>query len=285
MSNILFGLGKQNFAAKAISATADSLKASLLSMATAAGKVYLVTGASNPGNPIVLTVASTTGITAGDILVVGGVGGNLAANGTWQAGTVTATTVQLLTRLDGIASTGSGAYTSGGWIIDVSSAATIADVSANTIGTDVAITGVTNTLGVINASSWTWTNLTATKAWGIAIYDTTAANDLIAWIDGSVQVYVVTQAAAAATSIAVQRLAGVIPNGTVLTFSNGASATLTAQANVGDTSLTVSALAAIVTRQATADAPTLAAGLPVTPAAGGNLAFTVDTGPNKLFVL
>lgn len=280
----MFGLGRQNIAAKSISLTADTNKATLLSMTSAAGKIYLVTAATN-ASPIVLTVASTAGMTAGDVLVVGGVGGNTAANGTWVAGTVTGTTVQLLTKLDSLNSTGNGAYTSGGWILDISSAATLADVSANSSGTDPTISGVTNTLGVINSSPFSWTNPPATKVWGCAIYDTTASNDLLAWYDGTYQVYVVTQAAVSATSIAVNRLGAAIPNGTTLVFSNGASATLTAQANVGDTSLTVSALAAIVTRQATADAPTLSAGFPVTPTGNQNLTFTPDTGPNKLFVV
>lgn len=285
MSNLLFGLGRQNFGTKQINWTADTFKATLLAMATQAGKVFLVTGASN-ASPIVLTMSSTTGITSGDIVVVGGVGGNLAANGTWVVGTVVpGASISLLTRLDSINSQGSGAYSSGGWVLDASSAATLADVSANTIGTDATITGATMALGVANASAWTWTGLTATKAWGVAVYDFTTGNDLIAWIDGYYQVYVTTQASASATSIAVARLAAAIANGTTLVFSDGASATLTAQANVGDTSLTVSALAAIVHRQATADAPTLAAGLPVTPAAGGNLVLTLDSGPNKLFAL
>lgn len=285
MSNLLFGLGRQNFGTKQINWTGDTFKASLLSMATQAGKIYLVTSATN-ASPIVLGMTSTTGITAGDIVVVGGVGGNLAANGTWVVGTVVAnTSISLLTRLDSNNSQGSAAYTSGGWVINVSSAATLADISANSIGTDATLSGETMTLGVANASAWTWTGLTATKAWGVAIYDTTAANDLIAFIDGYYQVYVITQAAASATAIAVARLPVAIASGTVLTFSDGATATLTAQANVGDTSLAVSSLAAIVHRQATADAPTLAAGLPVTPAAGGNLTLTPDTGVNKLFAL
>lgn len=285
MSNALFGLGRHNYSIKQISSTVDTLKASLLTMSSAAGKIYLVTGASSPGNPIVLTVASTTGIATGDVLVVNGVGGTTSANGTWIAGTVTGTTVELKTKLDNISSTGNGAYTSGGWIIDLSSASTLADVSANSNGADVAITGVTDVLGVVNASPWTWSGLAATKSWGVAIYDSTAANDLLAWIDGYYQVYVITQAAASSTAIAVARLPVQIATGTVLNFSNGASATLSAQANVGDTSLAVTSTAAIITRQATADAPTLNAGLPVTPAPGGSLQLTPDAGVNKLYAL
>ena len=284
MSNILFGLGRQNIGNKAINFSSDTLKASLLSMSTTAGKIYTLSAASN-ATPIVVTMSATAGITAGDILVVGGVGGNTAANGTWVAGTVTGTTVQLLTRLDSGNSTGNAAYTSGGWMIDISSASTLSDVSGNSIGTDVSLSGVTNTLGVINASGFTWTSLTATKAWAIAIYDSTAANDLVAFLDGTYQLYVITQQAAASTSIAVARLSVVIPSGTVIVFSDGTTATTTAQNAIGDTSLAVSSTAAIIHRQATADCATLQCGLPVTPAAGGNMSFTVDTNANKLFAI
>jgi hypothetical protein len=291
MSNILYKVGKQNIGNKAIAFNADTFKATLLTMATQAGKIFLVTGATNPGNPIVLSMSNTGSMAAGGVVVVGGVGGNLAANGTWQLGTVVAnTSIQLLTLLDGNSSTGSGAWTSGGWVMDITNASTLADVSANSNGTDVALTGVTNTGGVINAAAWTWNGLTATKSWGVAIYDSTAANDLIAFIDGTYQVYVVTQANATATSIAIARLPVIILNGTVLTFSDGSSATLTAQANVGDTSLTVSSLAAIVHRQATADVQTgttggSSSGLPFTPAVNGAFTLTPDSGVNKLLVL
>lgn len=282
--NTLFANGRQNFAAKNLSVTADTLKATLLTMASAAGKIALVSGASN-ATPIVITTTASHGYTTGDIVVVGGVGGNLSANGTWQVGTTTSTTFQLLTRLDGNNSTGSGAWTSGGWCLDITSAATLADVSANSSGTDATISGVTNTGGIINASQWTWTNPPATKVWGCAIYDNTASNDLIAWYDGTYQVYVITQAAASSTSIAVARLGATLPNGSVINFSDGTSATLTAQANVGATSLTVSSTAAIIHAQATADVPTLSAGFPVTPTGNNNLIFVPDTGANKLFVV
>lgn len=285
MSNCLFGLGRQNIGNKAIAFNADTFKATLLTMASQAGKIYTVTSASN-ATPIVLGISNTTGLTAGDIVVVGGVGGNLAANGTWQIGAVVLnTSISLLTKIDGNNSTGSGAYTSGGWVLDVSSANVLTDVSANSSGTDPTLSGVTNTLGIINSSSFTWTNPPATKVWGTAIYDSSASNDLIAWYDGTYQVYVITQAVATNTSIAVARLGAAIPNGTVITFSDGSTATLTAQANVGDTSLAVSSLAGTVHRQATADVPTLSAGFPVTPTGNQNFQFTPDSGPNKLFAL
>ena len=68
-----------------------------------------ITGATN-ATPIVLTVPSGHGIVNGDVVFVRGVGGNLAANGTFYAASVGATNVTLQ------GSAGSGAYTSGGFI-------------------------------------------------------------------------------------------------------------------------------------------------------------------------
>jgi hypothetical protein len=285
MSNALFGLGRNGFGTKQFAWNSDTNKAILLSMSVAAGKIALIASSTN-ASPIALTTTGAHGYGVGDIVVVGGHLTNTAANGTWQCGTGTAgTTINLATKLDNVNSTGNGVGGTTGWVIDLTTAATLADISGNGIGTDATLSGESMTLGVANCSAINWTGLTATKAWAVAIYDSTASNDLIAFIDGTYQVYVITQAAASATSIAVARLAAVIPNGSVLNFSDGSQATLTAQANVGDTALTVSALAAIVHRQATADVPTLQCGLPVTPAPGGNLTLTPDTGVNKLFAL
>jgi hypothetical protein len=68
--------------------------------------VVTVTGATN-ASPIVITAAKH-GLRTGDTVLVAGVGGNTAANGTF---TITRLTVDTFS-LDG--STGSGAYTSGG---------------------------------------------------------------------------------------------------------------------------------------------------------------------------
>jgi hypothetical protein len=277
VSNRLFGSGKHAVNTKAISVTADTLKSTLLQMQTAAGKIYPVTAATN-ASPIVVSVGATTGITAGDILVAGNIAGNLSANGTWQAGTVTGTTVQLLRSLDAQNSTGSGAFSgSGGYLIDLTSATTLTDVSGNSYGTDQSLSGVTDTAGTVNASSWTWTALatSATKVYGMAVYDNTS-NNLLAWYDGLYQIRVVTQAAAASTAIAVETLQAIIPSGTVLNFSDGTTATTSAQNALYDTSLAVTSTAAIIHAKATADAgPTLSAGIPFLPN-GGNFTFSPD---------
>src|SRR5579872_490645 len=294
--NILFGQGKLNIGSKAINlaSAGDTIKACLLTMGTATGKVALISSSTN-ASPIVVTTTGAHGYTTGDTIVVGGHTTNTAANGTWQVGTTTSNTYQLLTRQDAVNSTGNGVGGATGWSVDITTAATITDLGgnggANGNGTDISLTGQTlAAFGVFNASAWTWTGLSATKSYAVALYSSTTSNDLIAWVDGMQQVYVITQAAASSTSIAVARLSAAIANGTTLVFSDGSSATLSAQANVGDTSLSVSSTAAIIHRQATADVVTYnttassTAGLPVTPAAGASLTFTPDS-VLKLFTL
>jgi hypothetical protein len=274
LSNRLFGSGLHAVNTKAVSVTGDTLKATLLLMNSSAGKIYQVTAASN-ATPIVLTVASATGMATGDIVVVGNVGGNLAANGTWQI-SVSGNNITLLRSLDGQNSTGSAAWTSGGYIIDLTSATTLSDVSGNSTGTDQTLSSVTDTSGLVNASSWTWTALSgANKVYGMAVYDNTS-NNLLAWYDGLYQIRVVTQAAATSTSIAVETLLAVIPSGTVLNFSDGTTATTSAQNALYDTSLSVTSTAATIHAKATADAgPTLSAGLPFLPS-GGNVVYSAD---------
>lgn len=285
MSNILFKTGKQNVGSKLINLASggDTFKATLLNMNTSGGKIQPIVSSTN-ASPIVVTTL-THGYANGDIVVIGGHLTNTAANGTWKIAGVTGTTFQLTTLLDGNNSTGNGVGGATGWCIDITTGSTLADVSANTNGTDATISGQTLTGDVWNASAWTYTGLTATQVNATAVYSSTTANDLVAFIDGRIQIYVTTQAAASSTAIAIQRLAAAIPNGTVVVFSDGASATLTAQANVGDTSLAVASTAAIVHRQATADCYTLGVGIPMTPGAGGSFQFVPDAGVNKVFVL
>lgn len=68
---------------------------------------YTVTGATN-ATPIVISVASTTGLNNGDDIMVWGVQGNAGANGRWTIANLTGTTFELVN------SVGTGAYTLGG---------------------------------------------------------------------------------------------------------------------------------------------------------------------------
>ncbi len=102
----------------------------------AAPVTFAVTGATN-ATPIVLTLPSGHTVAAGDSVQVTGVGGNLAANGTFIVSAASATTATLR------GSAGSGAYTSGGRVrvlpkstqlagmIEVAKRAILDDRSAN----------------------------------------------------------------------------------------------------------------------------------------------------------
>jgi hypothetical protein len=77
---------------------------------TTDGAVSLVVSGATNASPIVVTVPSTTGVIAGDWVLVQGVQGNTSANGYWIAGTVTGTTIALT------GSAGNGTYLSGGTV-------------------------------------------------------------------------------------------------------------------------------------------------------------------------
>jgi hypothetical protein len=72
-----------------------------------------VDGATN-ATPIVISTSSPHGFATGDVVVIADVGGNTAANGTWQITVVDGDDFEL----DG--SVGSGAYTTGGTVVNVS---------------------------------------------------------------------------------------------------------------------------------------------------------------------
>jgi hypothetical protein len=82
---------------------------------------YTVTGATGNGvSPIVLTVASTTGITTGDSMTFVNAVGNTAINGTFNVTVVDATHISLN------GSTGNGAWVSGGLGLDTTPITTAA---------------------------------------------------------------------------------------------------------------------------------------------------------------
>lgn len=73
-----------------------------------------ITGATN-ATPIVITTTGAHGIANDEIIVVAGVTGNTAANGTWKASAVTSTTITLK-NFDNTDSVGNGSYAGGGTV-------------------------------------------------------------------------------------------------------------------------------------------------------------------------
>lgn len=102
-------------------------------------------GLSSPGasnaSPIVITTASAHGLVAGQAVVIAGVGGNTAANGTWEVAASPAPTSTTFALLN---STGNGAWTSGGTVNPINKyRQAITSVTVNpAVGGGV--TGVTN---------------------------------------------------------------------------------------------------------------------------------------------
>lgn len=288
MVNRLFEKGREGFLDGTLDWDTQTFSAALLDLDSTDVAAKTITGATN-ATPIVVT-ATSHGFTNGDIVYVDKVGGNLAANGLWQVGSAATNTFQLLDWSSAANSVGSAAYTSGGYAINLGPSASgdnYDDLDGCLVGAKVNLASPTVTNGVADAADVTFTSVSGASVEAVLIFrdtGTSSTSRLVCLITGKHIVTADAQAAASATTIVVEPLAAAIPNSTVLTFSNGATATLSALANAGDRSLTVSSLAAIITAGSRALAPATGSGLPVTPN-GGNILISFDNGSNRIFKL
>jgi hypothetical protein len=289
MAMRLFEKGREGLIDGTVDLDTNTIKAALLDLNTADVAVKAVTAATN-ATPIVLT-ATAHGFTNGDIIVVGGVGGNTAANNIWKASAVAANTITLVSVLDGTTnSVGNGAYTSGGYVVCLGPSASgdnWDDLDACLVGTAQTLTSPTVTNGTFDAADPTFTAVSGASVEAWALYKdtgTASTSRLVFFNDGKFQVTAAATAASSATTIAVEPLAAAIANGATIVFSNGASATLSSGAAQGARSLAVSALAAQVTAGSYATADVSGGGLPVTPN-GGNITITFDNGTNRIFTV
>jgi hypothetical protein len=211
------------------------------------------------------------------------VGGTLNANGIFVIAGVAANTFQLTDYVTGANVTTAGVYTSGGIAINLGTSlgGTWANYSANLVGAGVALTGNTEANGIAGEGATTFTAVSGSVCSAVALIATAssvsgtlAGTDIvIGWIDGQM---IVTAAAAiaAATTLPVERLPAPIATATVLSFSDGNSATLNGAGSQFARTLTVNS--ATVGAGARATAPATGSGLPVTPN-GGNISITWDT--------
>lgn len=285
MAARLFDHGRDGFNTKLLSWTGDTQKALLLDTSSPGTWLKEITNVTNT-SPAVYTSASH-GFSNTDVLVVGGVLGNLSANQTGLANSVATNTFQLQT-LEGFNVNGSGTYTAAtGYVVDLTQATFVSGILGNRVGTDQTLTGTTSSRGVGSASSpITWPTVPAgNPAEAVIFYDaaggTDATNRLIAWQDGKVRVITVGDTPLASTNINIQPLRAQIWDGVtgpapVIWFSNGFSATLSAAANQGQDFLTVTSTGHDIPDQSTADVTDFGGGLPVTPS-GGNISFTIGT--------
>ena len=281
-------------AATAVSGDGDdttTIKAALIRPAAGDTSLKIITGATN-ATPVVVT-ATSHGFANGDIVVIGGILGNLSANGTFKVASQAANTFALTT-MDDVNVVGSGAYTSGGWAVNITAGDFLDDLDGCIVGTDPTLASVTAAGGAVDAADPAWTAVADPGAGvtgdvvAVVYYKSTgvaATSSLIAFNDGRIRVVCAANAAAAATTVYVEKLDGPIPNSTVLVFSNGLSVTLSAPGVENDRTLTVVGLGGSgVAAGHAADVYTTSAGLPVHPN-GGNIKLTLDNGVKKAFAL
>ncbi len=285
MVNALFEKGREGFLDGTYNWT-QAISAALLDLNTADVGIKAITGATN-ATPIVIT-ATAHGFTNGDLVFVDGVGGNLAANGLWKIANVAANTFELTNPVSAANAVGSAAYTSGGYAVCYGPSASgdnWDDFDGALVGAKVALAGQTSTAGVANATSpITFLTVSGASCEAMAVFrdtGTPSTSRMIALITGK-QIVTADAALAAGTTLVVEPVVGAIPNGTVLTFSSGQTATVNAVVAAGDRAITV--LSTTISAGARALAPITSSGIPVTPN-GGNILYAIDSGPNKLFKL
>lgn len=287
MSVQLFEKGREGFADGTLDWDTNTFKVALLDLNTADVGVKAITGASNPGNPIVIT-CTAHGFANGDRVVIGGVGGNLAANGTFKIQNQATNTFEIVTDTpEALNTTGSGAYTSGGYAVCLGPSAAgdnLDDFDGCRVGSDQTIVSPTAASGVLDAADLTFTAVSGATVEAWLLYKDTgaaASSRCVLLNDGKIKVVVGADASSSATSVVVEPLEAAIPNGTAIVFSNGVTGTLTSQANQFARVLAVSALPGAIARGHTGDATHLSAGLPLTPN-GGNINLVFDNGANKI---
>lgn len=286
MTNSLFENGRNNYLVGALNWTSDVNAGALLDLTQSTTSCKQISGATN-ATPIVIT-ATSHGFTNGDVVYISGVGGNLSANGLWLVASTTTNTFAI-TDFSGNNVVGSGGYTSGGRAVDMgpSISTNWSELSGCLVGSLTNLSGESASSGIANASTLTFTSVSGNTCQALALMKntgTSTTSKLIALISGDFIVSCAKTSTSSTTSLPVDPLKYGIPNGTTLTFSNGAACTLTAQAAAGDRALTVSSTAATISAGNVALAPQLNSGLPVAPN-GNNIVVTWDSGSNKIFKL
>jgi hypothetical protein len=281
----LFPLARQKFLGATLDWDGMTFSAVLADLTPTISDVGIrqITSSTN-ATPIVVTTAVAHGFTTGDLVYVDGITTGTSGNGLWTIAAAAGSTFALTDPITGGNSTGNGVG-SGGYCVCLGPSTSgdfYDDMDASIVGSKVNLAGNTIVNGVADANDITFTAVSGNQCEAIFIIRDTgvsSTSELVAILTGK-QIVTCAASIAAATTLPVERLRGAIPNGTVLAFSTGQSATLTALANAGDRTLTVSSTT--VTAGGRAISPITGSGLPVTPN-GGNIVYTLAA--SGLFVL
>lgn len=156
----------------------DNLKAVLVRLsAVTTAHVKAITGATN-ATPIVLTVTAH-GFANGDIVSISGVGGNTAANGRFKVAAQSTNAFSLTDVLTGANIAGNGAYTSGGYAINLTTLQFLSHIDAGArVATSANLASKTFTLGVFTFAAFTWSAVGAGAACqAVIVYDDSPGTD------------------------------------------------------------------------------------------------------------
>lgn len=287
MADSLFPLARQKFLGATIDWDGQTFSVVLADLTPTISDVGIrqITSSTN-ATPIVVTTAVAHGFTTGDFVYVDGIATGTSGNGIWAITAASGSVFSLTDPITGSNAVGNGVG-SGGYCVNLGPSTSgdfYDDFDASIIGSKVNLTSPTIVNGVADAADPTFTAVSGNQCEAIFIIRDTGTNstsEMVAMITGK-QIVTCAASIAAATTLPVERLRGGIPNGTVIAFSTGQSATLTALANAGDRTLTVSSTT--VTAGARGMCVYTGSGLPVTPN-GGNIIYTFDNGANRIFAL
>jgi hypothetical protein len=153
-----------------------------------------------------------------------------------------------------------------------------------------ALSGKTNTLGVLDANDVTFGSVTGEPVEAYVLYKHTGSEDtslLILYCDGKFLVEVAAPASSSATSITIEDLPAPIGNTSVLTKISGtgpASIVTSASGAEGDRTLSVDAISSGITAGAVYEYMMTNTSFPLTPI-GGNVTINFNNGPSKILAL
>jgi hypothetical protein len=158
------------------------------------------------------------------------------------------------------------------------------------VGTAVALTGKTNTLGVLDADNTTFSSVTGDTVEALVLYLHTgveATSTLLAYIDGKFQIEIAVNAVAGATALTSEDLPAILPVTGVLTLISGTGPTTlvaSAEAAAGARALAVSAIASDITAGAVYEYVAKNAGLALNPN-GGDVTVAWSNDANKIIAI
>jgi len=292
MANALFEQARQKFLGATIDWDGQTFSAVLMDLtpSTSDAGIRQITSSTN-ATPIVVTTAVAHGFSNGDLVYVDGIATGTSGNGLWTITAASGSVFSLTDPVSGANAVGNGVGAGGYCVNYGQTASTVSDFwddfDASLVGGasgKVNLTGATIAAGVADANDVTFTAISGNTVEAIGIIrdtGTASTSEMVAIITGK-QIVTCNTTLSAGTALLVEPIKYGIPNGTVLAFSGGQNATLTALANAGDRVLTVSSTTVNIGTRALA--PATGSGLPVTPN-GGNIVVTWDNGVNKIFKL